>query len=184
MARVVVTTCDVGVPAAVVSDAYEAAARSIHGGGCRGIYHGEPRAAVLGGWRPLPGGKKHACPHCAPTVQAEPRGPKQDWSAEVREVYAYLQERTGKRHVLTGQSQGGRFIALLLASGFTVEDCKTAVDRCYQAWKGVPKMEPYIRATTIFRPTKFPGYLDGSELSHHGDTRGGAQRDDWMERDG
>jgi uncharacterized phage protein (TIGR02220 family) len=152
--RRIVTTCDVGNPNAIISRG--------DFDGCDGWRTGEPKDAVLrAAWRPLAGGK-HACPTCAASQPATAlRAPKRDWSEAVREVYRYGQERTGRRWVLTGASEGARLVEARLAEGHPVEDCKHAIDHCYRAWHRDPKMQAFLVPTTIFRPSKFPKYLEG-----------------------
>jgi uncharacterized phage protein (TIGR02220 family) len=88
-----------------------------------------------------------------------------EYQAEVEQVYEYLRERTGKRHVMSPRAKGVKHLRARLAEGFTVADCKAAIDNVYVAWHREPRLAKYIRAQTIFQPTKFPGYLDGSSAA-------------------
>jgi len=83
----------------------------------------------------------------------------------IRQVYQYLRDKTGKRHIASIRCLGVRYLRARMRDGFSVADCKTAVDNCFRAWNRNPEMVRFIRAQTIFRPRNFAGYLDGSSPS-------------------
>jgi len=87
--------------------------------------------------------------------------PAKQWLA-VEAVYAYLRAVTGRRHVARPSGKGPMHIMARLNAGFDLADFRLAIDNCWAEWHRNPSMIRFVRAQTIFQPTKFPGYLDGS----------------------
>lgn len=84
---------------------------------------------------------------------------KEKCEALVEEVVAYLNERTGKR--FRAKSEATRKLIRARASeGFTLEDFKRVIDNKCASWKGDSKMDAYLRPDTLFRASKFEGYLN------------------------
>ena len=51
-------------------------------------------------------------------------------------------------------------ISARLKEGYTIDDCKTVIIKKYNDWKDDPEKIQYITPNTLFRPTKFPKYLN------------------------
>lgn len=52
------------------------------------------------------------------------------------------------------------YVARILSQGFSVNDCMTVIRDRHYRWKDDSVMVNYLRIETLFRPTKFQGYLD------------------------
>ena len=52
------------------------------------------------------------------------------------------------------------FINGRLNDGFTIEDCKKVIDIKVAQWLNDPKMNTYLRPSTLFRQSKFEEYLN------------------------
>lgn len=74
-------------------------------------------------------------------------------------VIDYMNSVSGKkyRHIKSNRDR----VLARLGEGYSVEDCKTVVKKMWDAWKNT-EMEQYFRLETLFRPTKFEGYLNRS----------------------
>lgn len=74
-------------------------------------------------------------------------------------VIDYMNSVSGKkyRHIKSNRDR----VLARLGEGYSVEDCKTVVKKMWDAWKNT-EMEQYFRPETLFRPTKFEGYLNRS----------------------
>lgn len=68
-----------------------------------------------------------------------------------------------------------------LSEGFSVDDLCRAIDIKVPQWRGDPKMQKYIRPTTLFNSKKFEGYLNESKIKPPSDTRK-SWGDDWVKR--
>lgn len=78
----------------------------------------------------------------------------------VREVIGHLNERTGKNYKASSRAN----IEILYArfkEGFTVSDCKAAIDNQARAWMGTDS-EIYLRPSTLFRASKLDGYVNNT----------------------
>lgn len=76
----------------------------------------------------------------------------------VREVIAYLNEKTGKNYKASSKHSAS-LIKARLSEGFSVEDFKRVIDNKVADWKPRKDMEIYLRPETLFG-TKFEGYLN------------------------
>lgn len=68
---------------------------------------------------------------------------------------------TNFRHTLANK----KVIGARLNEGHTVADCVTVITRKYDQWKADPEMSKYIRIETLFRPSKFEGYLNEKDVA-------------------
>ena len=50
-----------------------------------------------------------------------------------------------------------------LKEGYSLEDIKTVISGRCKKWGQDPKMQEYLRPSTLFRVSKFPGYLADAE---------------------
>lgn len=86
-------------------------------------------------------------------------GPKRanGYSAEARELLAFLNEKTGKNFREVGENL--RLIDARLASGVPVIRCRQVILRKWREWKDREEMHKYLRPATLFSPTNFEQYL-------------------------
>ena len=83
-----------------------------------------------------------------------------DKSAAIREVIAYLNDRTGSR--FRPNSDGAiKHIGARLDEGRTLEDFRLVIDSKVIDWIGNPPWDTYLRPRTLFG-TKFDGYLEAA----------------------
>jgi uncharacterized phage protein (TIGR02220 family) len=84
---------------------------------------------------------------------------REEKSRIIKSVVEYLNEKIGSKYRPeakdTVKKIGGR-----LDEGFTYEDCIKVIDTKVAEWKGDPKMEKFLRPETLFRASKFEGYLN------------------------
>lgn len=78
---------------------------------------------------------------------------------EVTQVMEFFKEKTGS-HVVTTTEALRKVIRARLKGGHSLEECKKAIMYCYATWKDDDTMKQHIRIITIFRPSKFSGYVD------------------------
>ena len=77
----------------------------------------------------------------------------------MRAVVAYLNAQTGK-HFRADSRQTAAAVRARLSEGFTVEDFRRVVDAKVSDWAGDPRMERYLRPSTLFRPSNFEAYAN------------------------
>jgi len=75
----------------------------------------------------------------------------------IKQVVTYLNEITNSKYKFNSAITQ-RHINARIAEGFTVEDCKTVIDKKCKEWMGTD-MAKYIRPETLFG-TKFESYLN------------------------
>ena len=76
-------------------------------------------------------------------------------------IVGYLNERAGRNFSTTSRDTAG-MIRGRLEDGYSLEDFKHVIDIKVAKWKGDPKMQDYLRPSTLFRPTNFENYLNES----------------------
>jgi uncharacterized phage protein (TIGR02220 family) len=81
-------------------------------------------------------------------------------------VIERLNEKTGTRY-RAGTVATRKHILARLRDGFTEADLLQVVDKMVSEWKGDPEMEKYLRPQTLFRPSKFEGYLNRKTKADH-----------------
>lgn len=75
----------------------------------------------------------------------------------VTSIIAHLNKKTGQS--FRSQTESTRtLIAARLKDGFTPEDCLRVIDIKAASWMGDPKMEKFLRPSTLFKASKFEGY--------------------------
>lgn len=72
-------------------------------------------------------------------------------------LFEYLNEKSGKHFKNTATNR--KLVHERLREGFTPKDLQTAIDNVTAGWLGTD-MEQYIRPSTIFRASKFEGYVN------------------------
>ena len=92
------------------------------------------------------------------TKEEPPIPPHDDTSTKVEEVVAYLNDLTGKSFKPKADATR-KAIGARLNEGYTVDDCRRVIDAKVTDWGRDPKMKKYLRPETLFRASKFEGYL-------------------------
>ena len=73
-------------------------------------------------------------------------------------VIEYLNEKTGKKFKVTAQHE--KLIQARMNEGNGLEDFKNVIDLKVKQWLHDPKMQEYLRPSTLFRPINFENYLN------------------------
>ena len=73
-------------------------------------------------------------------------------------IVEYLNQKAGKRYKATSK-ETQQHIRARLAEGYMLDDFRAVIDKRCTAWLGDPKMEEYLRPSTLFGP-KFESYLN------------------------
>ena len=92
------------------------------------------------------------------TKEEPPITPHDDTSAKVEEIVAYLNDLTGKSFKPKADATR-KAIDARLNEGYTVDDCRRVIDAKVADWGRDPKMKKFLRPETLFRASKFEGYL-------------------------
>ena len=79
---------------------------------------------------------------------------KKDCSA----IVSYLNEKLGTQYREAGKTS--ELINARMDEGYTVEDFTKVIDTMCSEWLGDPKMEQFLRPSTLFSKTHFPEYLN------------------------
>lgn len=96
-----------------------------------------------------------------------------DYSPVAKEIIAYLNTKTGKNY--RGTKNTLLYVLGRLNEGYTKEDCVHVIDVKCAEWIGTSQ-EKYLDYETLFRPTKFPKYLEQKlEVVTRADKQGGHQ---------
>lgn len=89
--------------------------------------------------------------------------PKNDHSADIEEVVAYLNKKVGTnfsaKNKETVQLLNARF-----KEKYSVADCFKVIDNMYDAWFTNEKMREFLRPSTLFRPTNFENYINREKI--------------------
>lgn len=88
-----------------------------------------------------------------------------EFEDSILEIVEHLNQRAGKNFRHTTKATAAA-IRARLREGFTVQDCKDVIDHRVAQWGMNPKMQQYLRPSTLFRPSKFEGYLDAARKSN------------------
>ena len=78
---------------------------------------------------------------------------------DATEVIDYLNAKTGSAYKASSKANIS-VIRARLNDGYTVEDCKKVIDTKAGQWLTNPDMVKYLRPETLFRPSKFEGYIN------------------------
>lgn len=100
-------------------------------------------------------------PTCQPPMATDPEVEITD---QAKEVLKHLNLITGSRYQTSKSSLEN--IRARLKEQFTVAELKLTVDYLHAKWAADLNMAEYLRPTTLFQPTKFPGYLEGANRWH------------------
>lgn len=79
-------------------------------------------------------------------------------TAEADAIIDYLNTKAEKRYRHTSTNR--KIITARLREGFTQQDCETVIDTMVSHWKDDEMMNRYLRPETLFRASKFEGYLN------------------------
>lgn len=99
---------------------------------------------------------------------------KKEFEKEILEILAYLNIESGKDHRPT--EANCTIIRARLQEGYSVADCKRVIDNKAAQWKGDPKMDEYLRPSTLFQKSKFDGYRNAKPQEITVKTVGAAKR--------
>lgn len=77
----------------------------------------------------------------------------------VTEIIEYLNEKTERNFSINSKETIG-LINGRLKEGYSLENFKYVIDIKVAKWKDDPKMQDYLRPSTLFRPTNFENYLN------------------------
>lgn len=117
---------------------------------------------------PDPSDKKPSCP-----VAAQP-DPAVVITDQAKQVLSHLNKTTGSRYQVCKSSL--EHIRARLTDGFTPDELVLVVDYSVEKWGEDIKMSEYLRPTTLFLPSKFPGYLQSASKWN---SAGRPERKDW-----
>lgn len=84
--------------------------------------------------------------------------PKEKHSSSISGIIEYLNQKSGKSFMATTKATQS-LINARLKEGFTIDDFKKVIDIKVKKWNTDPKMQDYIRPSTLFG-TKFESYLN------------------------
>lgn len=96
---------------------------------------------------------------------------------QAKQVLSHLNQTTGSRYQVCKSSLEN--IRGRLAEGFTPDELTLVVDYSVEKWGDDLKMAEYLRPTTLFLPSKFPGYL---QSANKWDSAGRPARETWGQR--
>lgn len=96
--------------------------------------------------------------------QTRHAGETKQATANIDSILTYLNQKTGKRFSLK-TATNRKWIRARLKEGFTVQDCKTVIDKKFADWHGVQFAsgglgDDYMTPVTLFRPANFERYLN------------------------
>jgi len=94
---------------------------------------------------------------CQPAAQTDAEVEITD---QAKQVLNYLNLVTGSRYQVSKSSLDN--IRARLREGFSPEEQQLTVDYMHAKWGGDLEMAEYLRPSTLFQPSKFPGYLEGA----------------------
>lgn len=97
-------------------------------------------------------------PSCQLPAETDPEVQVTD---DAKAVLQHLNQLTNRRWQVCKSSLSG--IRGRLREGFTAEQLLLTVDYMVEKWRNDEEMSDYLRPTTLFQPTKFPGYQGSSE---------------------
>ncbi len=86
-----------------------------------------------------------------------------------KEIIDFFNKTCGTNYKPKSKETVGHMNARL-DEGFTVEDFKTVIVKKYAEWKDDPVYCKFLKPTTLFRPSKFEGYLNQLTKSANGST--------------
>lgn len=112
--------------------------------------------------------KKTSCP-----VAQQP-DPEVVITDQAKKVLTHLNQTTGSRFQVCKTSL--EHIRARLREGFTPEEMVMVIDYSKEKWGVDIKMAEYLRPTTLFIPSNFPGYLQSAT---RWDSAGRPERKDW-----
>lgn len=96
-------------------------------------------------------------PSCQVAAQPDPEVLITD---QAKSSLAHLNQATGSRFQVCKSSL--EHIRARLREGFTPDELVLVIDYSAEKWGADIKMAEYLRPTTLFLPSKFPGYLQSA----------------------
>lgn len=117
----------------------------------------------LNGEREGPQSVTHPLPEKGDKQEPSEQEPSNKKIAEA--VLEYLKAATGKNFGAHGWKDSHRkYILGRLNEGYTVDDCKSVIDKKVAEWKGT-KMDQHLNFETLFRPANFEKYLNSDSAA-------------------
>ncbi|WP_058911897.1 conserved phage C-terminal domain-containing protein [Entomohabitans teleogrylli] len=113
-------------------------------------------------------------PFCQVAGQPDP---EVEITEHAKRVLTHLNQSTGSRYQVCKSSMEN--IRARLGDGFTPAELVLVVDYSVEKWGRDLKMAEYLRPTTLFLPSKFPGYLQSATKW---DAAGRPEREKWGKR--
>lgn len=89
---------------------------------------------------------------------------------EIEEVINYLNQKANTNYKANAKGNV-KYIRARLSDGYTVADMKRVIDVKCAEWKGDPKMNQYLRPSTLFNSDKFEGYLNQKVVNQYGNNK-------------
>lgn len=86
------------------------------------------------------------------------------------EIIGYLNAEANRDYKPTSEATR-KLIRARLAEGYEVCDFKRVIDNKVSSWLGDPKMDAYLRPSTLFSKSKFEGYLNERPAQRRGGGR-------------
>ena len=88
------------------------------------------------------------------------------YKAEIDEILSFFNSTCNSQYRTINKEIVG-MITARLDEKYTVAAFKRVIEYKYKQWVVDEKMRPYIRPSTLFRPTKFPEYLSETTMQKH-----------------
>lgn len=85
----------------------------------------------------------------------------------VRQIVDHLNEKAGTKYLASSRATVD-LIKARLSERWTVEDHIKVIDNMVAAWKGDPKMQDYLRPSTLFARAHFEEYLNKKPTARSG----------------
>lgn len=103
-----------------------------------------------------------------PMSVSKPNGHNAEVIEATKNVITYLNEKAGRRYSTTGAGNLAK-VKTLMSKGYTVKDMRKAIAvKCMQ-WHDDPKMQDYMRPSTLLRPSHIDDYIGEWEFESHGE---------------
>lgn len=82
-------------------------------------------------------------------IEQEAIAQMRDYDSEIEEIISFFNELTQKDIKATASNK--TFIRTILAAGYSIQDCKYVIVNKFKQWHEDPKMDSFIRISTLFK---------------------------------
>ncbi len=117
-----------------------------------------------------------SCPPRSKKAKSETKPLTDEKTKLIGDVVAYLNQKAEKNFGSTGKETVS-LISSRIDEGATLYEFKKVIDVKVAKWKGDPKMDDYLRPSTLFRQTNFENYLN--EIFPRRQRRAGERDPEW-----